>query len=137
MTKSELDKINHLIRTGESLLLKNQFDLPVRCILNETRKKFILLSLKEVKERKDFYQSNFLGYFPNEFRSLDCIAIFHISGFNSKNNIVNDIIGQYFPEKQVIILSSNNFIMEKAIGGVSLCKTDWNSNSSILYLTHP
>lgn len=104
--------------------MKNPFDLPVRCILNETRKKFILLSLKEVKERKDFYQSNFLGYFPNEFRSLDCIAIFHISGFNSKNNIVNDIIGQYFPEKQVIILSSNNFIMEKAIGGVSLCKTD-------------
>ena len=130
-------KLIHLIRTGESLLLKNPFDLPVRCILNATRKKFILLSLKEVKERKDFYQSNFLGYFPNEFRSLDYIAIFHISGFNSKNNIVNDIIGQYFPEKQLILLSNNDFEMDNAIGGVSLCKTDWNSNSSILYLTHP
>ena len=70
MTKSELDKINHLIRTGESLLLKNQFDLPVRCILNETGKKFVLLSLKEIKELTAFYKSNFLGYFPKEFKNL-------------------------------------------------------------------
>ena len=137
MTKSELDKINHLIRTGESLLLTNQFDLPVRCILNETGKKFVLLSLKEIKELTAFYKSNFLGYFPKEFKNFDCIAISHISGFNPKDNIVNDIIGQYFPEKQLILLSNNDFEMDNAIGGVSLCKTDWNSNSSILYLTHP
>ena len=130
-------KLIHLIRTGESLLLKNPFDLPVRCILNETRKKFILLSLKEVKERKDFYQSNFLGYFPNEFRSLDCIAIFHISGFNSKDNIVNDIIGQYISEKQIILLSINDFQMKNTIGGVSIWNTDWNTNVSIIYPTHP
>ena len=94
MTKSELNKINHLIRTGESLLLKNQFDLPVRCILNETGKKFVLLSLKEIKERTAFYKSNNLGYFPNDFKSLDCIVISHILGLNSKDNIVNDIFGQ-------------------------------------------
>ena len=137
MTKSELNKINHLIRTGESLLLKNQFDLPVRCILNETGKKFVLLSLKEIKELTAFYKSNFLGYFPKEFNNFDCIAISHISGFNPKDNIVNDIIGQYFPEKQLILLSNNDFEMENAIGGVSVRNTDWNTNVSIIYPAHP
>lgn len=137
MTKSELDKINHLIRTGESLLLKNQFDLPVRRILNGTGKMFVLLSLKEIKERTAFYQSNYLGYFPNEFRNFDCIAISHISGLNSKDNIVNDIIGQYFPKKQFILLLNNDFEMENAIGGVSVRNTDWNTNVSIIYPAHP
>ena len=137
MTKSELNKINHLIRTGESLLLKNQFDLPVRCILNETGKKFVLLSLKEIKERTAFYQSNYLGYFPNKFRSLDCIAITNISDLNSKDNIVNDIIGQYFPKKQFILLSNNDFEMKNSIGGVSIWNTDWNTNVSIIYPAHP
>lgn len=137
MTKSELDKINHLIRTGESLLLKNQFDLPARCILNETGKKFVLLSLKEIKKLTAFYKSNFLGYFPNEFKNFDCIAISHISEYNSKDNIVNDIIGQYFPEKQLILLSNNDFEMENAIGGVSIWNTNWNTNVSIIYPAHP
>lgn len=137
MTKSELNKINHLIRTGESLWLKNQFDFQVYRILKETGKSFVLLSLKEIEKRNDFYQSNFLGYFPNEFKNFDCIAISHISGFNSKDNIVNDIIGQYISEKQIILLSNNDFQMKNTIGGVSIWNTDWNTNVSIIYPTHP
>ena len=137
MTKSELNKIYHLIRTGESLWLKNQFDFQVYRILKETGKSFVLLSLKEIEKRNDFYQSNFLGYFPNEFKNFDCIAISHISGFNSKDNIVNDIIGQYISEKQIILLSNNDFQMKNTIGGVSIWNTDWNTNVSIIYPTHP
>ena len=137
MTKTEYEKNYHLIRTGESLLLKNQFDLPVRCILNETGKKFVLLSLKEIEKRKDFYQSNFWGYYPNEFKNFDCIAISDISGINSKDNIVNDIIGQYISEKQIILLSNSDFQMKNTIGGVSILNTDWNTNISIIYPAHP
>lgn len=137
MTKTEYEKLNHLIQTGESLLLQNQFEFPVYHVLKETGKNFVFLSLEEIEERKDFYQSNLLGYFPNEFKSLDGIAISHISGLNSKDNIVNDILGQYFTEKQVILLSNNDFEIKNAIGGVSIWKTDWNSNISIIYPAHP
>lgn len=137
MTKTELNKIYKLIQEKESLWLKNQFDFQVYRILKKTGKSFVLLSLKEIEKRNDFYQSNFLGYFPNEFKNFDCIAISHISGFNSKDNIVNDIIGQYISEKQIILLSNNDFQMKNTIGGVSIWNTDWNTNVSIIYPTHP
>lgn len=137
MTKTELNKIYKLIQEKESLWLKNQFDFQVYRILKKIGKSFVLLSLKEIVKRNDFYQSNFLGYFPNEFKNFDCIAISHISGFNSKDNIVNDIIGQYISEKQIILLSNNDFQMKNTIGGVSIWNTDWNTNVSIIYPTHP
>lgn len=137
MTKTELNKIYKLIQEKESLWLKNQFDFQVYRILKKIGKSFVLLSLKEIEKRNDFYQSNFLGYFPNEFKNFDCIAISHISGFNSKDNIVNDIIGQYISEKQIILLSNNDFQMKNTIGGVSIWNTDWNTNVSIIYPTHP
>ena len=137
MSKTEYGKIFHLIQTGKSLLLQNQFDLPVYRIVKETGKRFAFLSLEEIKKRIEFYKTNWLGYFPNEFKNLDCIAISDISGLNSKDNIVNDIIGQYFPEKQLILISNNDFKMENAIGGVSIWRTDWNSNVSSIYPSHP
>lgn len=137
MSKTEYGKIFHLIQTGKSLLLQNQFDLPVYRILKETGKRFAFLSLEEIKKRIEFYKTNWLGYFPNEFKNLDSIAISHISGINSKDDIVNDIIGQYFPEKQLILLSKNDFEKENSIGGVSICKTNWNSNINMIYSKQP
>lgn len=135
MTKAEHDKIYHLIRTGESIWFQNQFETNIYCILKETKKDFVWLSLKEIEEKISFYKSNYLGYFPNEFKGTDCIAIYGITGFISKGNTINDIIGQYFPKKQIILLTMNDFDIKDFIGGVSIDK--WNAYISFLYPSHP
>ena len=135
MTKAEHDKIYHLIRTGESIWFQNQFETNIYCILKETKKDFVWLSLKEIEERINFYKSNGLGYFPNELEKSDCIVIYSITGIFSKDNIINDILEQYFPDKQIILLSIDDFDIKNSIDGVSI--DNWNSHISLLYPSHP
>ena len=135
MTKAEHDKIYHLIRTGTPIWFKNQFETNIYCILKEAKREFVWLSMKEIEERMNFYKSNRLGYFPNEIEKSDCIVIYNITSIFSKDNIINDILEQYFPDKQIILLSIDDFDIKNSIDGVSI--DNWNSHISLLYPSHP
>ena len=116
MRKEEKEKIFNLLKGNTSLYLQNKNVFDIVPILKRTRKKIAIFSVQDIVKRQEFYTANILCYFPNDLKLLDGLLIYGISEISSRGNIVNDIIGQYFPKKQFILMSSV-FDIKKVIGG--------------------